>query len=85
MADKNKAVTPNMVESLGITEQFFGNLEHPYGFEAFRKWAEKFVDKDFIKAHFANDDSEAELFVVWKNQFLKRMNNYRKEVLTHGN
>lgn len=85
MADKNKAVTPNMVESLGMTEQFFGNLEHPYGFEAFRKWAQKFVDKDFIRAHFANNDSDAELFLGWKDQFLKRMNNYRKEVLTHGN
>jgi len=82
MASKNKAITPNMVESLGMVDTFFGDIDHPYGYEAFREWLDNFVDEDFIIVHFAkNDPSLVKQYVQWKDQFINRLNNYRKEVL----
>jgi hypothetical protein len=79
MADEDKVVTPNMVESLGLVRDFFNNKQHPFGFEAFKSWVRNNVDRDFIENLFAKDEQEIEMFETWRDDFVVRLQQYRGE------
>ena len=79
MADEDKVVTPNMVESLGLVREFFNDDDHPFGFEAFKSWVKNNVDRNFISTLFASTEQEIDLYEAWKNMFIKRMQTYREE------
>ena len=78
MADENKVVSPNMVESLGLVNDFFEKRDNPFGYESFKNWVHSEVDESFIEKHFSKNDLETELFQNWKREFISRLADYKE-------
>lgn len=78
MADENKVVSPNMVESLGMVNDFFEKKDNPFGYKSFKHWLNITVDETFIEKHFAKNDLETQMFLNWKRDFVSRLAEYRE-------
>jgi hypothetical protein len=76
MADKDKVVSPNMVESLGMVDDFFLKPKNPFGYIAFKSWVDASVDGPYIAKHFARNDTDVELYQRWKTEFVERLAGY---------
>ena len=76
MADKDEVVSPNMVESLGMVDDFFFKPKNPFGYIAFKRWIDASVDGPFIAKHFAKNDTDLELYQRWKDEFVVRLAGY---------
>jgi hypothetical protein len=78
MADEDKVVSPNMVESLGMVNDFFEKKDNPFGYKSFKHWLHATVDETFIEKHFSKTDLETQMFLNWKREFVTRLAEYRE-------
>jgi Lhr-like helicase len=77
MQESDGAITPSMVESLGLVEKFFATGDHEYGFGQFCVWIREKVDDAFLQQHFGSIHSSSELLRTWVIDFVSNLQSYQ--------
>lgn len=67
-------VTPNMVESLGLIQDFFYREGHPFGLQAFSQWVESTLTQEYIRERFP-PNIDVETYIHWARGFVNWLEN----------